>query len=438
MIEQVAIDIPNPVNVITGIVAKPIGWAWDNVAQGIASWVLGAVAFFVNGILNVLQTSARPNVMAAWFAGPGSPYATVRNIAAVLLVGFVFLGLIQGLLAGDIAGMMRRVGADLPAAVLGMIATTVIVEQLLELTDALSAEVLAHSGGQAVHVLSGFGLAATSATQGFAAVIVGLVAVIAGLFLWVELLVRSVLVYILVALSPLSFAAMVWPSARGLLRRTIELLLAVILSKLVVCITISVGVAALAGAGNAAGTSTGISGQTGASMGALFVGAALLVVSAFAPFLVLKLIPWTEAALVAHGMSRSPMRTANSAVLTANSASSVARLAGGGSRIGGALSAGGGGNAFAVGAPMQGSAGGGAALGAAAGPAAVAAGATAATGAVKGATRSVAESSEVIASGGTPGSDQSGSSSAPEAPKRPPSTTKRNDMDAPPPDENAQ
>ena len=135
-------------------------------------------------------------------------------------------------------------------------------------------------------------------------------------------------------------------------------------------------------------------------MGALFVGAALLVVAAFAPFLVLKLIPWAEATLVAYGMSRAPMRTANSAVLTANSASSVARLAGGGSRLGGAFSAGGGGNAFAVGAPIQGSAaGGGASVGAAAGPAGVAAaaGATAATGAVKGATRSVAESSDVIA-----------------------------------------
>ena len=334
---------------------------------------------------------------------------------------------------------MRRVGADLPAAVLGMIGTTVIVEKLLELTDALSAEVLAHSGGQAVHFLSGFGLAATSATQGFAAVILGLVAVIAGLFLWVELLVRSVLVYILVALSPLSFAAMVWPSARGVLRRTIELLIAVILSKLVVCITISVGVAALAGAGTSGGNSTGISGQAGASMGALFVGAALLVVSAFAPFLVLKLIPWTEAALVAHGMSRSPMRTANSAVLTANSASSVARLAGGGSRLGGALPSGGGGNGFAVGAPIQGSAaGGGASVGAAAGPAGVAAaaGATVATSAVKSATRSVGASSDAIAAGGTAGSGTSRGASAPEAPTQA-APQKGNGMDAPPPDESS-
>ena len=95
-----------------------------------------------------------------------SPYATVRNIALALLLGFVFLGIIQGLFAGDIGGIIRRVAADLPAAILGMIATTVIVDKLLQLTDALSAAVLTHSGDQAVHFLSGSGVTVTSANQG--------------------------------------------------------------------------------------------------------------------------------------------------------------------------------------------------------------------------------------------------------------------------------
>jgi type IV secretion system protein TrbL len=430
-----AVDVPNPIDVVTHVISAPAGWAWEKVAQGIASWVLGAVAFFVDGIVNFLLTSARPNVEAAWFSGPGSPYATVRNIAGVLLLGFLFLGLIQGLLAGDATAMIRRVAADLPAAVLGMIGTTVIVGKLLELTDALSAAVLAHSGGQAVHFLSGFGVTANGATQGFAAVLLGLVAVIAGLLLWIELMVRSVLIYILVALSPLSFAAMVWPSARGVLHRTIELLLAVILSKLVVCVAISVGVAALAGAGTAGGNNAGIGGQATVSMGTLFVGTSILVIAAFAPFLVLKLIPWTETALVAHGMSRSPVRAANSTISTANSANSVARLAGGGSKSAPALPAGGSGSGWIVGAPLQGSAAGGASVGAAAGPAGVAAaGAVAvASGAAKGAARSLEASSEAISGGGTAKPEparNAGKSSAQRSRVR----RSRSGMDAPPPD----
>ena len=89
-------------------------------------------------------------------------------------------------------------------------------------------------------------------------------------------------------------------------------------------------------------------------MGTLFVGTAILVIAAFAPFLVLKLIPWTEAALVAHGVSRSPVRAANSTVGTVNSANSMARLAGGSNGTMAALPAGGSGNGWVVGAPVTG------------------------------------------------------------------------------------
>jgi hypothetical protein len=323
------VDIPNPVDVITKVISAPAGWAWNTVAQGITSWVLGAVAFFVDGVVNFLVTAARPNVEAAWFSGTGSPYATVRNIAGVLLCAFVFLGLIQGLLAGDMTAMTRRVALDVPAAVTGMVATTVVVDKLVELTDALSAAVLGPSAGQAVHFLTGFGVSAKGAAGGFAAVLLGSVAVTAGMLLWIELMVRSVLVYIIVALSPLSFAALVWPSARPVLRRTIELLVSVVVSKLVICIAISVGVAALAGAGTGSPNAAGMDPRLATSMGTLFVGTAVLVIAAFAPFLVLKLIPWAEAALVAQGMSRAPVRAANTTVWTANAANSISRLAGG-------------------------------------------------------------------------------------------------------------
>lgn len=371
-----AIDIPNPTDVITNVVTAPAGWAWEKVAEGVATWVLGAIAYFVDGVVSFLLTSARPDVESAWFSGAGSPYATVRGMAVALLLAFVFLGIIHGLMAGDSAAMIRRVTVDLPAAVFGMVATTVVVGRLLELTDVLSSVVLSSSDDQAVRFLSGFGATVNGAGQGFAAVIVGLVAVIAGLLVWVELMIRSVLVYVLVALSPLSFAAMVWPSARGVLRRTIELLLAVIVSKLVICIAISVGVAALAGAGTAAPADSAVTDQAAVGMGALFVGTAVLAMAAFAPFLVLKLIPWAEAALVAQGVSRGPVRGAQSTMSNVYYAQSLTRLAGRGGTApatGTAIPS----RGWTVGAPALGAGSGGSvALGAAGGPAGVAAAGT--------------------------------------------------------------
>lgn len=331
-------DVPNPIGIVTGPVSDLLGgaagWAFDKVAEGIANWVLGAVAFFVNGVVDVLRSSTKIDVEAAWFAGPNSPYATVRNIAAALLVGFIFLGLLQGLLHGDPWAMVRRIAGNLPVAVAGMVIATAVAARLLELTDELSNAVLASSDDQALHFLSGFGVTVTSATQGFAAVVLGLVAVFAALLLWVELIVRASLVYLLVAISPLGFAATLWPAARGFLRRTIEILLAVILSKFVVCVCLAIGVAALAGAG-----STSASGGVGASIGTLLVGAVLLGLAAFSPFLVVKLIPIAEAAIVAQGISRGPARAAQTGISTYSSARMVSRLSGSGATGAGASNA---------------------------------------------------------------------------------------------------
>ena len=324
-------DIPNPVGIVVdgvgGLLGGAAGFAFDQIAEGIANWVLDAVGFFVGGVLEFLRSAARVDVEAAWFSGPGSPYFAVRNIAAALLVGFVFLGLLQGLLNGDAWGMVRRVAGGLPSAVLGMVVTTAVVSRLVELTDVLSNAVLANSDDQALHFLSGFGVAVSGATQGFAAVVIGLVVVLAALLLWVELMIRASLVYVLVAISPLGFAAMLWPSARGFLKRTVELLLAVILSKLIICICLAIGVAALGGAGST-GTGGGLASEAGGSVGTLLVGAVLLGLAAFSPFIILKLVPVAEAALVAQGVSRGPFRTSQTALSTYSSTKMISRLSG--------------------------------------------------------------------------------------------------------------
>lgn len=368
-------DIPG-VGIITdavsGLAGSAAGFAFDKVAEGIARWVLGAVGVFVNGVLDYLRSSARPDVEAVWFAGPTSPYATVRNLAAVLLVAFVFLGILQGLLHGDAWGMVRRVAGSLPAAVAGMVVTTMIVGRLVELTDALSNAVLAHSDSQALHFLSGFGVTVTSVGGGFAAVVLGLVAGVAALLLWIELLVRSALVYLLVGISPLGFAATLWPAARGFLRKTLEILLAVIVSKFVICVALAIGIAALSGAGQA-GSGQGVAGSAGASVGTLLAGAVLLGLAAFSPFLVMKLVPLAEGALLAQGISHGPARAAQSGLSTYSSVQMASRLSGSGSQSGsasawGAAGAGGGGTTDGA-AVARGPAGGSTATGGATGAA---------------------------------------------------------------------
>jgi hypothetical protein len=313
-------DIPG-VGIIKNALGDVAGWGFDQVAEGIAKWVMGAVTDLLAGVVNFLLTAARPDIGAVWFSGPGSPYALVRNIAGMLLLGFVFLAIIQALLAGELANTFGRIVRDLCLSVLGVGATVVVAMKLLELTDAMSTAVLGGADGQTVKFLSGFGTQAAGATGGFGVVLVGLVLVIAAVFIWLELLVRSALVYLLVALMPLAFAAFNWPAARGVLRRTVELLVAVIVSKFVISVALAVGVAALGGAGENGGVAQGL--------GGLLSGAAILAMAAFAPFLVVKLRPLVEAAAVAQGVSRGRFRAAQTGMSTAFYAQSVARIAGG-------------------------------------------------------------------------------------------------------------
>lgn len=297
----------------------PKGWIVAHLFDAFGEWVLSGLAFFLGGALELVVDASRPDLAALWFSGPGSPFVVVRQISAVLLVAFVLLGIVWGLLAGDVGGIMRRMAIGLPAAVAGMVVLVAVVDHLLALTDALSAAVLGPNSESARFLV---GIVSAGHVPGFPGAALGLAATLAALALWVELVVRSALIYLLVSLAPLAMAASVWPAAKGVARRLLELLVAVILSKLVIAVALAVGVAASSG--------TVEPGQSpGEALGALLVGVAVLCLAAFGPFLVLRLIPVVESAVVAHGLSRAPLRTAQATAGTVLTVSSLSRLAGG-------------------------------------------------------------------------------------------------------------
>jgi hypothetical protein len=303
------------------------GFVWDQVVSGVVTWIVDAVAWFVGQVLSLLENTTKVNLSAGWFSGANGPYRTVVGVAAVLLLGFLFLGLIQGLLAGDPMAMLVRMCRDLPLAVFAMVATIAVGDKLLELSDELSQAVLRGGGSEAKQVLTVISTAGSFSGQtSFVIALLGLLCIIAALFVWIELVVRAALIYLLVALSPLVFAAMVWPVARGMVRKLSELVLALIFSKVVIAIAFSVGAAALAGVGNAGHASAGSTSDISASAGTLFSGLVIFGLAAFAPFVVLKLFPAAEAAVLAQGISRGPARTGQQA---ASSAFYLERLAGG-------------------------------------------------------------------------------------------------------------
>ena len=109
-----------------------------------------------------------------------------------------------------------------------------------------------------------------------------LITIAAAVTLWIELLIRSAAVYVIVLMLPVLFAALVWPARRVWAMRGVELLVALILSKFAIVAVLSLGASAI-GQGILGGIRT-------------VAGATLVLLAAFSPWAVLRLIPLHELA----------------------------------------------------------------------------------------------------------------------------------------------
>lgn len=428
----VAISFPNPVG---WVVDKVEDFAGDVATEGfglviggLTAWVIDAVVWVVGGVFDFFLDATDPNVQADWFIASDGPYGTTAAIAATLLVGFVLAGITQGALSGDVGGMLRQIGLQLPMSVIGMIGIVTFVQALVRLTDVLSRGVLdrlGHNVAEFSTVISSLAALAGGPASAFVVFLLGLVAVIAGIVLVAELVIRSALVYIVVALAPLVFAAQLWPALRGIGRKLLELVVALIVSKLVMAVALAVAASAMVGVGSG-GEVTALpapetvaedpGGSVTQAVGILLAAVAAFSVAAFSPLLITKLMPLTEAALVAQGVRGGPMRAAQQGMSLGYYARAgggrLSQVAGGG-QVGMAASGAGAGTA-----PAGAGAGGGGAA-AVAGPVG---GAAAAAGT---AARAAQRTTERSVERATSTSDRSGQPVQRSTPQRPPSAPRR-------------
>ncbi len=326
-----AAGIPSPVPLVTDAAEGGARRAVGPIVQGIAStllgWLADACRVVGSELVSVLAGSASPQFGRGWWASPQSRdlMSAVTTLAAMLAVAFVLLALIQGLIAGDPVGMVRTTLGHVPLSALGVGAVVAVTEVLLRVTDEATSLVMRGTPENLGRFIEGFGLDASVVTGGLAAVILMGVFLVGALLVWAELLVRSALIYLPVAFAPLVLAARIWPAARGMFRRLCEFGLALIVSKLAVGLALALGAAALGGGDSGP---PGVSGG-GMSLSGLLGGATLMGLAAFTPFVVLRLIPLLETAVVAQGVSRSPVRGAHAAMVTSAYPARLARLAGG-------------------------------------------------------------------------------------------------------------
>jgi hypothetical protein len=255
----------------------------------IVAWVSAGAHFSVDQTAKVLGDSTTPQLGTTWFS---ARYWRIAGIAALLTLPFLFAAAVQSLLHSDLTLLIRAAAGYLPLAMLIIAVAAPVTMLLMAATDQLSAglsHVVGGSESSLTHALGG-GLTGDA----FLKFLAGLLTTGCAIALWVELVVREAAVYVIVLLLPLAFAAFVWPARRIWAIRAVELLVALILSKLVIVAVLYLGAAALLQFGHGAGD----------SVTAGLAGMVLLFMAAMAPWAVLRLVPLAELGGSAAGSLR--------------------------------------------------------------------------------------------------------------------------------------
>ena len=261
----------------------------------VVAWAVGGAKLALHETAKLVDQTTRPQLRTAWFS---SAYWRMAGIAALLTVPLLFAAAVQALMHSDLALLARATFGYLPLAMIAIGIAAPLTMLLLAATDQLCGLVSAAGGGEGARALKWDGVVvglAGAAGAPFITFLFASITTAGAIVLWLELAIREAAVYVVVLMLPLAFAALVWPARRVWAVRTVEVLVALILSKFAIVAVLSLGGAAL-------GHDRGV--------GTILAGTVLVLLSAFAPWAVLRLLPLSELASGAIGSIRPQLASA--------------------------------------------------------------------------------------------------------------------------------
>ena len=266
----------------TKAVARAAGLA------AVATAVVAGAQYALEQTGKLVGSTTTPRLGTTWFS---TYYWRMAAVSALLTLPFLCAAAVQALLRSDVTLLARSAFGYLPLGLLAVGIAAPLTGLLLAGSDEMSAIVSAAAGHADTGILGRAALVGLIAGGGrslFVAFFVALFTVAAAVTLWLELLIREAAVYVVVLMLPLFFAAMVWPARRIWAIRAVELLVALILSKFAIVAVLSLGGAALG--------HTLLPG-----LQALLAGTTLVLLAAFSPWAMLRLLPLHELASAAVG-----------------------------------------------------------------------------------------------------------------------------------------
>jgi hypothetical protein len=259
------------------LISAPFDW--------LASAMGSAAAWVFEQVWTVFDTTTLVDVTNTGYT---HVYSLIFGIAAFLMLVFFCFQIITSLIRREPAAVGRAV-TGLAKSVLGSFLALTITGLLLETTDQLCVGVVQATGqtmesiGDRIALLAAGLTTINLAAPGAGAIItifVAGLAVSSALIVWFSLLIRKALLLVSVVLAPLALAGQSWDLTKGWFGKWASFIIAMILSKLVLVVTLLVAVTQ---------TASPLAPDM-QSISEPIAGVVLMMIAAFAPYMTYKLI----------------------------------------------------------------------------------------------------------------------------------------------------
>jgi hypothetical protein len=301
------------IEAVTGAPGAAVGAVGGGVLDQLTTWMTDAARWVTSRIQRLIERTTTPELRASWYRERFASMAALGGGLSVL-VAMIALG----------SAGLRRDPDALGATFLGMfragIGTGIVLALVvlaLGVADGITNWVAADASGQTASnfwgdVASAWG-GGDHAGFGSSAIafFFALVQVIAGLAVWIEMLLRQAGIYVAVLFMPAALAASIWPPLRVWQSRLVALLFVLIAMKPVIVVVLS-----LAGSAAAAG------GDADKDLGILVAAVMILSLAAATPWVLMMLVSLDHEGAWSAGSATASMKGS---------------LAAGGDRVGGGL-----------------------------------------------------------------------------------------------------
>jgi hypothetical protein len=284
------------------LLGLPISIGFNALFSALVHWGADGAQLIVRDVIDgaITGTTDVDLGQKSWLS---SATHNMFGIEGLVMAPLLFAATIGAVLRQDMRRLARAWGVCLPLSMLAGYAVVQLTNIGLDITDEISTaiqyEVMPDMSAVLVKAIS-LGIIATL-DQGVLSLLLSLLIIAGCLAIWLELVVRAAAIELAVFFMPLALAGLVWPATAHWAKRMAEILVALLLMKPVIVGALCLGAGAVISMNDPSTVVTGL---------------AILLIAAFAPYALLKLVPMVGVAAIAHleGLSRQPVRAAEQTV----------------------------------------------------------------------------------------------------------------------------